>query len=227
MTFKEILQLCWKHLALIIFVPLLACAISIVFCWGFLPNQYTAQKAIYVLSKEDPSSYGNEFYQTYYQAEHNHGITYSQQLCNDVAELVKSNRVRDAVAKDVGVYDLSGYDINVDSSEKNRVITLKVTSTDPLMASKVVDSLATHTITLSEEMTDAESVSAIDKSKVPDSPSGPPRLLITLVVLLVVTFLTLIAMLFRDVLDTTIKSREDLVEVLRFPVLSTIPKVKI
>lgn len=227
MTFKEILQLCRKHLALIIIMPLVACVISVVFCWGFLPNQYTAQKAIYVLSKEDPAWYGNEYYQTYYQAEHNHAITYSQQLCNDVAELVKSNRVKDAVAKDMNIYDLSDYDIAVDSSEKNRVITLKVTSTDPVMASKVVDSLADHTITLSEEITDAESVSAIDQSKVPEYPSGPPRLLITLVVILVVTFLTLIIMLFRDVLDTTIKSRDDLTEILRFPVLSTIPKVKI
>lgn len=67
----------------------------------------------------------------------------------------------------------------------------------------------------------------IDESKVPEKPSGPPRLMYTLATFLIVLFLTLLLVLFRDVLDTTIKSREDLLEVIKSPVLSTVPKARL
>lgn len=148
-------------------------------------------------------------------------------MCNDVAELVKSNRVRDEVANELNIPDLSKYNITVDSSEKNRVITLKVTSYNPNKASEIVDSLVDHTVRLGKEITEVESINIIDESKVPDKPSGPPRILYTCAAVLIVLFLSILVMLFKDVLDTAIKSREDLLSILKKPVLTTIPKVKL
>lgn len=71
MTFKEILQLCRKHLGMIIVFPLIALIVSVGVCWMILPDEYTAQKAIYVLSKKDMSMYNPEYYQSNMLAEQN------------------------------------------------------------------------------------------------------------------------------------------------------------
>lgn len=227
MTLKEILQLCKKHILAIIFIPVVCGIISAVVCWGFLPNVYTSQKAIYVLEKKDESIYTPNQYADHYQAEIDHGILYSQQLCNDVAELVKSNKIKEAVIQDCNLESLDGFNIEIDSSEKNRVITLKVSNEDPQMATDVVESLANRTVELGKQVTEAESIKIIDETRVPESPSGPARLLITAVVVLVAFALALLLILFKDVLDTTIKNREDLMKMLKYPILTTVPKVKI
>ncbi len=227
MAFIDILKLCRKHIATIILLPLLSCVISVVVCWGFLPDEYSSSKQIYVLSSQDKYNYNPGTNYSNEQSELNYGINFSQQLCNDVAELVKSSKIRDAVASEVHVDSLDDFKIAVESSEKNRVITMTVTTTDPQMSAKTVESLANKTAELSKQVTDAESVNIIDETKVPKSPSGPPRVLITCVVALVALFIALIWILIRDVLDTTIKGREDLVKIIRYPLLVTNPKVKI
>lgn len=227
MAFKDILILCKKHLGLIVAIPVVVGLITAFVCWFIMPDEYTSSKKIYVLANDDRYIAALESARWNEQSEMNWGINYSQQLCNDVAELVKSSRIRDAVSNDVGVESLDKYDIEVESSEKNRVITLNVTAYNPEMAARIVESLAIRTAELSKQVTDAESVNIIDDTKVPEALSGPPRFLITAVAFIIALFVGLVVMLTKDVMDTTIKSRNDLVRAFKHPILTTNPKVRL
>lgn len=222
MTLKEIIKLLRKYLLFLIITALVCGVVSAVYAWKFMPDEYTSKIAIYVLSNKDKQKETNTYNEF---TELNYGINFSQQLCNDVVELVNSDRIKDAVCIDIGEDDLKEYNIDVKSSEKNRVITLSVTAKDPVKSLNAVKSLAQNTAILSKEVTDADSVNVIDNPDVPTEPSGPARILICIVAILAGLFVALGIILIRDVFDSTIKSREELAQIISLPVLTNFPKV--
>lgn len=213
MTLLELLHLLRKHLKLVIALPIvfaIACGVVTL----FMPNQYTASTTMYVLSKNADSKSGNAY----------SDLTAGQLLSNDVASIAKSSEVKSAVANSLGT-SLSSYDVKVDNSTTTRVITLSVTGPDPQAAANIANAYVQNISSTAQSVMDVQAVNVIDAASAPTSPSGPKRPLYIVVASLVGLFLAVAIVVIADMVNTKVRSDEDVEELLGIPVVGHFPDI--
>lgn len=214
MTLRELLKVLHDHLKLVIVLPLL-CALVTGAVSFLLPNQYTASTTMYVLVKYDNTSSSST----------SSDLSASQMITNDVATLIKSDRVATDTAENVGLSNLNGYSIKVTNSTTTRIITLEVTGPDPQKAADVANAIVDVTSDISQSVMDVQSINAIDSAAAPTTPSGPKRALYVLAALLAGLFAAITACVLMETLNTKARSSEEVEELLGVPVIGHIPAV--
>jgi len=218
MTLLELLDLMRKKKTLVIVMPLVFALVTAVFCWGFMPNQYTATISMYILSGSNTESSTNTSL--------NSDLSASQMLANDFAEIAKSDRVRTKTAEDLQMSSLNGYSISVKSSTTTRVISVSVTGANPEAVSIIANQVGIELQDIAVSVMALESVNVIDEATPPTTPSGPNRGLYTLVALLVGFLLAIAIVVISDMLNTTFRTPEQAEEMLGIPVLGRMQTVK-
>lgn len=216
MTLLELLGLMRKHLTVVIALPVIFALITAGVSFFVLPNQYTASTSMYILTKASTES--NALTST--------DLSASQMLTNDVATLMNSTRVQTEAATAVGLDSLRGFTTKVDSSTTTRLITVSVTGTDPSDAAIVANSLAKVADDVAKEVMDIQSINVIDPASEPTSPSGPPRLMYTLVAALAGLFVAIAFIVIADMANTRVRSGEEAADLLGLPVIGRIPVIK-
>lgn len=217
MTLLELLKLLRKHLRLVIALPIACVVATAAFAWLAMPNQYTASVSMYVLTKTTSESAGGIS---------STDLSASQMLTNDVATLIKSDRVLHDAASALQMDSLSGYDVKVTSETTTRVITLSVTGESAQTVAIVANRLAKTADEVAQEVMDVRSVNAIDQAAEPTVPSGPPRALYTAVAFLAGIFLAVAIVVVLDMVNTRVRSAEEAEELLGLPVIGRIPTIK-
>ena len=217
MTLLELLSLLRKHLALVIALPIVCALVTACYCWGFMPNEYTAETSIYALTKTSSSNDSNADIVT------SSDLSASQMLANDFAELAKNDQIQDETAKSIGLDNLSDYKIEVNSSNTTRIIKVSVTGRDSQSAAVVANELADEIGKTAIRIMNVEAVNVVSEAKADTNPSGPRRALYTLVALLAGLFVAIAIVVIRDMLDTTIRNDEEAVALLESPVIGRFP----
>lgn len=216
MTFYGLIKLLREHLLLVVVLPVV-CALGMAAAsLVFVANEYTVATSIYVLSRSS-SDMGIAT-----QSD----LNASQLITNDVAALLKSDRVTSDAAESLQLRDLDGYDVSVSNSTSNRVITIKVTGKDPSMAADVANALAESVADVVVEVMDVQGVNVIDRAKAPTRPSGPNRLMHVAAAFLVGLVCVVIFLVLRDRLDTRVRSAEELEELLGIATVGRMPAMK-
>ena len=216
MTLLELFALMRKHLAMVIAIPVACAVVVAAVCFIVLPNVYTASTSMYVLTKSGTNT----------DSITNSDLSASQMLTNDVATLIKSSRVKVEAAEAAGLDSLAGYKVSVDNSTTTRLITISVESTDPEGSATVANQLAESADKIAQSVMDIQSINVIDKAVPPTSPSGPPRLLYTLIALLVGLFVAIAIIVISDMANTRVRSSEEASEMLDLPVIGRIPVIR-
>ncbi|MGN0071994.1 MAG: YveK family protein [Atopobiaceae bacterium] len=216
MTLLELFRLLKKHLRLVVLLPV-ACALVVgLYSVFFVRNAYTATASMYVLAQDESSSSTNLY----------SDLNASQMLTNDVAKLLKSDRIVNQVGSEVGVDQLKGYKVSVTSETTSRVITLSVTGPDPQKAADIVNKMMDDVSDVARSVMNIQSVNPIDRAYAPASPSGPNRLLYTAVAFLAGLFAAIVIVVLGDMLNTRVRGPEDLEELIGVPVIGRIPNVE-
>ncbi len=216
MTLLELFRLLKKHLQIVVLLPI-ACALVVgLYSVIFVRNQYTATSSMYVLAQND-SSNSNSLYSD---------LNASQMLTNDVAKLLKSDRVVNQVGSEVGIEELKGYSVSVTSETTSRVITLSVTGPDPQTAADIVNKMIEDVSGVAQSVMNVESVNPVDMAQAPEKPSGPNRLLYTLVAFVAGLFAAIAIVVVSDMLNTKVRGSEDLEELVDVPIIGRIPNVQ-
>lgn len=225
MDVKELLNMLKANLLLLILFPAAIVAASAYVSWFVLPVEYTCEMSIYVIpNSQSPITLDDEnIYHDYYDWYHE--MVASQQVTNDTARLVESARIRSEIKEDVGLSSLDDYKIEVDASDKNRVIIFKVSGQNKSKVCDLTVSLTKRVANLTEEVLDVKSVSIIDKDNVEAYESGPHRLIILLVAFAVSLFIAILIVWFKDVVNQKLRDSGKLVDILGVPLLAEMPKV--
>lgn len=217
MTLLELLTLLRKHLKLVIMLPIV-CMVAMGLASVLMMNDtYTATTDMYVLASSDGSNSSSAL---------SSDLSASQMLTNDVATLLQSDRVMTDAADQLGLPNLRGYDITVTSESTTRVITLQVTSSDAQGSANVANALADCVSNVAQEVMNVESVNVIDEAPTPEAPSGPNRMLYVAVAAMAGLFAAVAIVVLMDVVDTRVRSAEDVEELLELPVIGRIPEMK-
>ena len=103
-----------------------------------------------------------------------------------------------------------------------RVITLQVTSSDAQGSANVANALADCVSNVAQEVMNVESVNVIDEAPTPEAPSGPNRMLYVAVAAMAGLFAAVAIVVLMDVIDTRVRSAEDVEELLELPVIGRI-----
>lgn len=193
MTLLELLYLLKKRLKLVIVLPLV-CALAV---------------GMYVLVQHDNAN-SNSL---------SSDLPASQMVTNDVATLLKSDRVVLETAKALGLEDLKGY-------TTSRVLTLEVTGSDPRGTADIANKMAEEVSGVAREVMNVDSVNVVDSAKVPTSPSGPKRPLYIAVGFLAGLFAAVAIVVVADMLNTKVRGEQDLEELLDIPVIGRISAMK-
>lgn len=217
MTLLELLTLLRKHLKLVIMLPIV-CMVAMGLASVLMMNDtYTATTDMYVLASSEGSNSSSAL---------SSDLSASQMLTNDVATLLQSDRVMSDAADQLGLPNLRGFDITVTSESTTRVITLQVTSSDAQGSANVANALADCVSNVAQEVMNVESVNVIDEAPTPEAPSGPNRMLYVAVAAMAGLFAAVAIVVLMDVIDTRVRSAEDVEELLELPVIGRIPEMK-
>lgn len=215
MTLLELINLMKKQLRLMIFLPV-ACAVAVgAYAFLGMPDTYLATTSLYVLTEQSDS---NSNLST--------DLTASQLVANDVTSLLNSSRVQKQVAEELGLKDLSDYDISVESTTTSRIIELGVSGTDPKQAAAIANALAEGTAEVSSEVMGVDAVNIVDPAVAPTAPSGPSRMLYIAVAAMGGLFLAVAIVVVGDMMNTRVRSAEDVEELIDVPVIGRISLVK-
>lgn len=217
MTLLELLTLLRKHLKLVIMLPIVCMVAMGLASVLMMSDTYTATTDMYVLASSDGSNSSSAL---------SSDLSASQMLTNDVATLLQSDRVMTDAADQLGLPNLRGYDITVTSESTTRVITLQVTSSDAQGSANVANALADCVSNVAQEVMNVESVNVIDEAPTPEAPSGPNRMLYVAVAAMAGLFAAVAIVVLMDVIDTRVRSAEDVEELLELPVIGRIPQMK-
>jgi capsular polysaccharide biosynthesis protein len=216
MTILDLLRLIRKHIALVVVLPIVCAVLVGLYSVFLMPDKYTATTSMYVLVKQDSSSNSTMY----------SDLSASQMVSNDVATLLKSDRVAKQTAESLGLSSISDYDVSVDSSTTSRVITLSVTGTSASTAADIANGMVDAVSSIASSVMNVEGVNSIDEAVAPSSPSGPNRVLYTAVAFLAGLFVAIAIVVLADTLNTKVRDHEDVEAITGLPVVGRIPVAK-
>ena len=131
-----------------------------------------------------------------------------------------------ATASDLGVKSLAGFDISVTSETTSRVLSVTVTGDDSKQVAELANSLAQNVSGIAQDVMQIEAVNVIDRADAPTAPSGPSRVLYIAVAFLAGLFMAVAIIVVADMLNTKVRSADEVEELLGIPVIGRIPAVK-
>lgn len=221
MTLLELLHIIRKHLKLVIILPVCFAIAAALFCWVAMANTYTASVSMYVLANSSSNTDSSPVTLST-------DLSASQMITNDVAELIRSDRVLSETADALGMdkEELESYSVGVTSASDTRLITIEVTGHTPNSAAAIANGLANTTNTVAQEIMDIEAVNVIDEAAIPTSPSGPNRTLYVALALFAGVLVAIAIVVLLDMINTRIRKPEEIEDLLDIPVIGRIPLIK-
>ncbi len=219
LSIKDVFSIIARRIWLVVLVPLCAVIAAAVLVFFVIAPVYTATTSLYVLNKQSVENIINYS-----------DLQSSALLTADYRELILSKRVLSAVAGQFGldVEDIrEDFDIEVTSANNTRVIEISTTSGDPVLAANLSNAIGlefSHTVV---EIMDANNVNFVDIAEPPIEPSAPQKLLVIAITGVASLMLAIGIALVIEMLNTAIRTPEDVEQALGLTVLASIPKIEV
>lgn len=204
---------------------LLAISTVVMAVLGLLVSQfvleptYTASSRLYIMNSTQADKYNADGELVVNATDLNSSLM----LSKDYVEILKSDRVTKAAAKRMGLMGLGEYDISVSTASDTRMIKIVVTGTDQKGVAKLANILTEEFTACVQQIMHMDNVTVIDAATVPADPSGPAKAKNTAMAAMLGFVAAAAVVILRFLLDTTIKTVDDVEKHLNLPVLARIP----
>lgn len=156
-------------------------------------------------------------------------IQLNQKLITTYSEIIKSNKVLNRVINelnlDTTIKDLSDA-ISVSSKSDSIIITITVTDEKPEMSMKMANSVAKVFMEEIGSLMSMENVSLIDEATLPINPANVKANQQIIIALGAGFILSAMILFIIFYFDTTIKSEEQIENIVDLPVIGSVPKNK-
>lgn len=204
-----------KWMFIVITAVVLAGAAFIYFNFVVTPR-YTSTARIMVINRQNSDSLTST------------DLNSSTTLSSDYVEIVKSRTVLEQVIANLdlkySVGELKGM-VSASIVNNTRMISIKVTDKDPILAKEITDDIATVTSErICEVMKVENMVSLVDSADLPTTPSSPATKRNTVIALLLGVVISSAVIIIIGIKDDRIKTQEDVEKISGMSVLGLIPK---
>ena len=213
----DLRDLCWfliKMLWIISAVMVICAAIGFAVSRFLILPTYEASTRMYVLNRSSENEVSYSDYQV------------SNQIIADYKVLITGQNVTKEVIRDLGL-EFSPQELEdmiiVTAPENTRVLQITVTDTNPDRAAQIANRVREVAGTQIQQIMDADSVNLVYEAEVPQKPSGPNVLGVTLIAAAVGFILAVGVLAVIRVMDDTIRTEEDVERYLGAIVMGEIP----
>ena len=209
----EIIKKNWK---LLVIIPLIFLILSAIFTFFLAKPKYEASTQILVSQKEKESKMMAQEVQS------------NIQLVNTYAEIIKSPRILDDVAKENKDYsaDKLSKMIDVNTEADSQILNVGVRSKSEKESEKIANDVAKVFSKDVPDIMSVDNVSILSKANCTAETDSPRTIMNLFAGLILGLVLAIIIAALREIFDKRIRTEEDVEKELGVPVLGSIQKIK-
>ena len=216
---KELLQIFWEKKIQIILIIAIFAVIGVIYTIGFVKPKYQATTSL-LLATNSAQSTGNDSSIT------TTDVNLNSKLVSTYIKLVKSDKVVRTVISNLSLKmeeETLKKIVSVNAAEDTEFIEVSVKYEDPVLATKIANEIAKVVIENVKEFYGVQNVHVVDAAEVPQAPYNINHMKDVIIFAFIGAVIAIVYILFVNMLDTTIKSEEDIEKISGLTVLVTIP----
>jgi lipopolysaccharide biosynthesis protein len=216
---KELLQIFWEKKLQIILIIAIFAVVGIIYTLTLVTPKYAAKTSLLLATNSSSVNTGSSSITTT-------DITLNSKLVSTYSKLVKSDKVIRNVISNLSLNmdenDLKN-SVSVTATEDTEFIEISVKNEDPVLATKIANEMSKVFIENVKEFYKVENVHVVDAAEVPQSPYNVNHIKDVIIFAFVGAVIAVSYVLVSNMLDTTIKSEDDIEKIFKQTVLATMP----
>ena len=219
---KELISIFWNKKVHIVLIVAIFMVIGIIYTMAFVTPKYQSSTTLLLAKVSNTTGTQTQDIDTITTTE----ITLNSKLVSTYSELVKSKNVIRTVRANLGINadeEEIRQGVNVSSVKDTELIEITVTNKDAIYAAKIANEIAKVFTDKIKEYYNISNVYVVDEAEVTNTPSNVNHTSDIVLFIFVGLVVAVLYVLVANMLDTTIKSQEDVERVFKVPVLAAIP----
>lgn len=215
---KELISMFWSKKVQIVLITAIFIIIGIIYTIGFVTPKYTSSTRL-VLATSNSSTQSSGTITTT-------DLTLNSNLVSTYRELVKSTNVVRQVISNLGMVadeEQIKKQISVTSVTNTALIEISVTDINPTNAAKIANELANVFIDEVTKIYKLDNVYVLDKAEIDENPSNINHIRDVAIFTFLGIVVSAAYVIIANMLDTTIKTVEDVEKGFKVSVLATVP----
>lgn len=216
---KELLKVFWGKKDIIMIVTLMSIVIGFIYTMYIVKPKYTAKTTL-IMAQQNVTDSSKSVTTT--------DVTLNDKLIGTYQELAKSASTVREVITNLNLQDVSENELKkeiaVTTVKETQMLQVSVTDLDPELATKVANELGNVFSKKVEEIYKIDNINIVDKAEVPEKPSNIHHAK-DIILFAIGGFVLAIGIIFLiNLLDTTVKSANDIDSTLGLLVLAEVPE---
>ena len=214
---KELFEMFWNQKIKIILIVAIFAVIGIIYTMTFVTPEYTATTTL-VLAGQESANASNTITTT--------DLTINSKLVATYSELVTSTNVVRQVISNLGIpmeEESLKKNISVSAREGTDMIEIDVINTNPTYAMQIANETAKVFMAQVAEIYNINNVHVVDQAEEPKTPSNVNHTRDVIIFAFIGVVISVIYVLIANMLDNTIKTREEVERLYKIPVIAEIP----
>ena len=216
---KELFNIFWSKKVHIILIVLIFIALGVIYTVGFTTPKYTSSTTLLLAGSE---SSGGETTNSITTTD----ITLNSKLVSTYSVLVRSKDVLSQVISNLGMdisWESLRNNVSVSSVEDTEVIEISVTTNNAENSADIANEIAKVFTNKVAEIYNINNVHVVDEAEINNTPSNINHKRDVIIFAFIGLVVAVIYVLVANMLDTTIKTAEDIEKDFKLPVLASIP----
>ena len=218
---KELFQIFWNKKIQIILIVAIFMVIGVIYSIGFVTPMYESYTTLLLVKGESEGAQ-----QTTSDSITTTDLTLNSKLVSTYRELIRSKDVLRQVISNLNINvneDDIRNNITVTSVEETELIEITVQNEDPTYAAKIANEIAKVFTEKVAELYKINNVHIIDEAEIENTPSNINHVKDVVIFAAIGLVIAVMYVLIANMLDTTIKTAEDVEKLFIVPVLANIP----
>lgn len=220
---KELFNMFWSKKVQIILIILIFITIGVIYTVEFTTPMYSSSTTLVLVSSANDTINTNTMITA-------SDVSLNSKLVSTYSELVKSKNVLREVISNLGMVqvdeDILKKDITVSAVEDTELIEITVQNEKPDYAAQIANETAEVFTEKVKEIYNINNVQIVDKAEIATEPSNINHVKDVIMFASIGIVIAIIYVIIANMLDTTIKTAEDVETIYDIPVLASIPMIK-
>lgn len=215
---KQLIGIFWSRKLEIILIVAILVVIGVIYTMAFTTPMYSSATTLLLASSNSSNQGGDAITTT--------DLTLNSKLVSTYSELVKIKNVLREVIDNLQIEineDELRNNVKVTSVEDTELIKISVTTKEAEVAPKIANEIAKVFIEKVKGFYNIENVQVVDEAEINNAPSNINHKKDVIIFAFIGVVLAVIYVLIANMLDTTIKTSEEVEKEFKLPVLASIP----
>ena len=219
---KELFEILWSKKVQIILIVLIFAVIGVIYTMGFVTPVYTSSTTLVLATSNGENQSSTNTTNSITTTD----ITLNSKLVSTYSVLVRSKDVLGQVISNLGIdisWESLKNNVTVSAVEDTEVIEISVTNGNPQYAADIANEIAKVFSDKVAEIYNINNVHIVDEAETPTGPSNINHTKDVIIFAFIGVVVAVIYVLIANMLDTTIKTADDIERQFKLPVLASIP----